>query len=82
MKFVTDYIDQKVKENKEFVRYTFYELRVKCNLSEEDTIEFLDINKDYFENKDYEVYFTGDEYTYKGQNKKVEENELMVAIKE
>ena len=82
MKFVTEYIDKKLEENKNFVRYTFYELRVKNNLSEEDVEEFLDVNKDYFENKNYKVFFTGEEYEYKGTKNKVEQNELMVAIKE
>ena len=43
MQFVTDYIDKKLKENENFIRYTFYELRVKNNLSEEDVDEFLRI---------------------------------------
>ena len=34
MQFVTDYIDKKLKENPNYIRYTFYELRVKNNLSE------------------------------------------------
>ena len=82
MKFVTEYIDKKLEESKDFVRYTFYELRIKNNLSEEDVEEFLDVNKDYFENKDYKVFFTGEEYEYKGMKHKVEQNELMIAIKE
>lgn len=82
MKFITEYIEKKMSENKEFVRYTFYELRVKSNLSADDTEEFLDVNKDYFENKEYKVYFTGDEYEYKGQKRKVDQNELMIAIKQ
>lgn len=81
MQFVTEYIDKKVDENSEFIRYTFYELRVKNDLSEEDIEEFLDINKDYFENKGYKVYFTGDTYEYNNENKVVEQNELMIAIK-
>ena len=81
MKFITEYIDKKVNENQEFIRYTFYELRVKNNLSEEEVEDFLDVNKDYFENKGYKVYFTGNKYEYKGQTKQVEQNELMVAIK-
>lgn len=32
--FVTNYIDKKLNENESFIRYTFYELRVKNNLSE------------------------------------------------
>ncbi len=81
MKFVTDYINEKVNENENFIRYTFYELRVKKNLSNDDVEEFLDINKDYFENKGYKVYFTGDEYEQNGEKKKVEQNELFIAMK-
>ena len=81
MQFVTEYIDKKVEENSEFIRYTFYELKVKNNLSEEDIEEFLDINKDYFENKGYKVYFTGDTYNYNNEERKVEQNELMIVIK-
>ena len=81
MQFVTEYIDKKVDENDSFIRYTFYELRVKNNLSEEDIDEFLDINKDYFENKGYKVFFTGDTYEYNNESKIVEQNELMIAIK-
>ena len=81
MQFVTEYIDKKVDENENFIRYTFYELRVKNNLSEGDIEEFLDINKDYFENKGYKVYFTGDAYEYNNESKVVEQNELLIAIK-
>ena len=82
MQFITDYIDKKVKENKNFIRYTFYELRVKNNLSEEDVDEFLRINRDYFENKGYKVYFTNARFTYQNANRLVQPNELMKAIKE
>ena len=37
--FVTNYIDKKLNENDNFIRYTFYELRVKNNLSEEEVDE-------------------------------------------
>ena len=80
--FVTNYIDKKLNENESFIRYTFYELRVKNNLSEEEVDEFLRINRDYFENKGYKVYFTNAKYTYKNEDKIVEPNELMIAIKE
>ena len=82
MKFVQEYIEAKEKENNEFIRYTFYELRVKNNLSQEDTEEFLDVNKDYFENKGYSVYFTADKYKYKNMDMTVQDNELFIAIKD
>lgn len=80
--FVTNYIDKKLNENESFIRYTFYELRVKNNLSEEEVDEFLRINRDYFENKGYKVYFTNAEYEYKNERKKVESNEFLIAFKE
>ncbi len=81
-KFVTDYIDKKLKENDEFIRYSFYELKIKNNLSEKEIEEFLRINKDYFENKKYRVYFTGEKFKYHDVERIVEPNELMVAIKD
>lgn len=82
LKFIEDYINKKISENDEFVRFTYYELRVKSNLSEEDIRMFLGLAKNKFENMGYTVYFIGNEYTYKGKIKKVEQNEYMVAIKE
>ena len=82
--FVINYISSKIKEseNENFIRYTFYELRVKNNLSEEEVDRFLKINKDYFENKGYSVFFTGAKFVYKNANMTVQPNELMIAIKE
>ena len=82
MQFVTDYIDKKLKENPNYIRYTFYELRVKNNLSEDEVDEFLRINKNYFENKDYSVYFTGAKFECNNAKSTVQDNELMIAIKE
>lgn len=80
--FVIDYITNKLKENKNYIRYTFYELRVKNNLSEEDVDEFLKMNKNYFENKGYNVYFTGAKFVYENANRTVQSNELMIAVKD
>lgn len=82
--FVINYINTKLKnsEDENFIKYTFYELRVKNNLSEDDVDNFLKINRDYFENKGYNVYFTGARFTYKNANMTVQPNELMIAIRE
>lgn len=82
MEFIKDYIDKKIFENENYIRYTFYELRVKNNLSEEEVDEFLRINRDYFENKGYKVYFTGAKFEYKNAKMTVQPNELMIAIKD
>ena len=81
--FVIKYIDNKLREveNPNFIRYTFYELRIKNNLTEEEIDRFLKINKDYFENKGYEVFFTGAKFIYKAIALTVQDNELMIAVK-
>ena len=80
--FALNYISAKLKENYKFIRYTFYELRVKNNLSEEEVDEFFKINKSYLEDKGYNVYFTGAKCVYENANRTVQPNELMIAIKE
>ena len=81
-KFIFDYIALKEQQNSEFIRYSYYELKIKSNLTDEEIDRFLKVNRDYFENKDYNVYFTNAKYTYKNEDKIVEPNELMIAIKE
>ena len=80
IKFVGSIIDDKLNENDKFVVFTFYELRIKYNLSEEEIKKFLSLSKNRFENSNYKVYFTGDTYEYNGINKIVQDNELMIAI--
>lgn len=81
-KFIFDYIALKEQENTEFIRYSYYELKIKSNLSDEEIDRFLKVNRDYFENHNYRVYFTGARYEYKGGFQNVQPNELMIAIKE
>ena len=80
--FVTDYINRKLIENNDIIRYTYYELRVKNNLTEDEVQKFLELNKAYLENKNYQVYFTGAKFEYDNANRTVQPNELMIAIKE
>ena len=81
--FTINYINKKLEESEDkgIIRYTFYELRVKNNLSEDEVKEFLRINKNYFENNGYEDYFTDDKFVYQNANRTVQPNELMIAIK-
>lgn len=79
--FITNYISNKMSENTDFIRITFYELRIKNNLSEEDTDEFLRLVMTYLENKGYDVYVGNARYTYKNANQLVQPNELLIAFK-
>ena len=75
------YLENKLKLNKNCVIFTFYELRVKLNLTSEETYNFLHLVSTKLENNNYKIYRTGQEYFYK-EKKKVEDNQLMVAIKD
>ena len=77
----TRLLDSKIAENKNFIRFTFYELRVKNNLSEEDTDEFLKLCMTNLENKGYEVYIGNARYNYNNANQNVQPNELLIAFK-
>ncbi|MBE5806280.1 MAG: hypothetical protein E7313_06190 [Clostridiales bacterium] len=80
--FAINYINEKLKENENYIRYTYFELKVKNNLLDEEIEKFLEINKNYFKNKGYKVYFTDDRFEYENAKRKVEINELMIAIKD
>lgn len=82
MQDITNYLDQKIEKNSKKIIITFYEIRVKANLTEEETDEFLRLCRTRLENQGYDLYFTGARYNFEGNKEIVQPNELMVAIKE
>lgn len=80
LEFVDNYLNEKLAYNREIIKFSFYEVRMKLNLSEEDSITFLSLISQKLMNTGYLVYKTGEEYTYKGKTFKIQENELLVAI--
>lgn len=75
-------LSEKIKENREFIRYTFFETNVKYNLKPVDKYIFLRYLRIKLENNNYKVYTQKNEYKYKDEVKKVQENEELIAIKE
>ncbi len=75
------YLEDKLKQNRNCVIFTFYELRVKLNLSSEQMYNFLHLVSTKLENNNYQIYRTGQEYFYR-EKLRVEDNQLLVAIKE
>lgn len=80
--YVEEYLNYKMIQNENEIIYTFYELRVKSNLSQEEIDEFLRLNKIRLENLCYKVYFTGAKFIFQNANRTVQPNEYMIAIKE
>lgn len=75
-------LNNKLAKDENFIRYTFYELRVRLDLSEEELYYFLKFIKIKLENLGYRAYFAGDRYVLNENNKQVKDNELLIAIKE
>lgn len=76
------YLENKLKQNKNYIVFTYYELRIKLNLSSEETLNFLHLVGTKLQNNNYNIYQLDQEYIYEGQRKKVEQNQLLVAIKQ
>ena len=63
--FIINLIEQKEQQEQQdenFIRYSFFELKVENGLTETEIDEVLRVSRDYFENKGYKVYFTNAEY--------------------
>ena len=81
LEYITDYIDKKIYKNDKIITVTFYELRIKEDLSKEDTFIFLQMSKQRLVNLGYKIYETGQRYTFEGKEKVVRSNVLFIAIK-
>lgn len=82
LEYITEYIDKKIYKNDKFITVTFYELRIKEDLSKEDTFVFLQMSKQRLVNLGYKIYETGQRYKFEGKEKVVRSNVLFIAIKE
>ncbi len=78
---ISDSIDKKISRNSELVKYTFYELRIRKNLSEEEMYSFISLASTRLKNMGYKTYRTGQKYFYDYKEQTVKDNELLVAVK-
>lgn len=81
LKLIDDYLNKKIRDSEEYFVISFFDLRVKFNLSKEDTAVFLNLSTIRLQNIGYRVYLTNQEYDYQGEHRVVKSNELLVAIK-
>lgn len=81
LKQIDEYLENKLKKNSSIVTYTFYEVRIKHDLKADESLNYIHLVATKLENIGYKVYRTGQNYTYKGKDYKVDSNELLVAIK-
>lgn len=81
LEFIDQYLEKKLEENDEFIVFTFYELRVKSDLTKEDTLVFLHLVTQKLLNMGYAIYQTKETYHYHKEERIVPDNQLLVAIK-
>ena len=79
---ITEYLDNKIEHNSKKVTFTFYELRIKMDLTEPTINKFLRLSETRLINLGYQTYRPGQVYEYEGEKNEVKENELLVAIKQ
>ena len=80
MEFIDSYLDEKIEEDEEYIVCTFYDLRVKHNVLEDDVDKFLELAKIKLENMNYQVYFTGAKFTYKYAMRTVQDNGASIKV--
>lgn len=78
---VESVLEEKLNSNDDFIEISFFEIRIKNNLSKNDSFEFIRLARTKLENLGYDVYLTNSKYKYKGEEHIVPENELLIAIK-
>lgn len=79
-KFVENFVNVKITKNNDIVKFSYFEIKIKMNMDEEDIDRFLKCSKIIFEDQGYQVYQLGENYNFNGEQRKVEDNEFLVAI--
>ena len=80
-KKVDNFLRQKLNESGNIIICSYYEINFKLDISENDEDSFLIYVREKLENLGYDVYFTNSKYFYDNQEKIVNTNEALVAIK-
>lgn len=74
-------LEEKLNKNDKIISYSFYELRVKYDLTEYETSVFLNLVNNKLGYMGYKIYFTGEKYFLDNKIETVKDNELMIAVK-
>lgn len=81
IELIENTLQEKIKKDENFIKYSFYEVNVKYHLSKNDIYTFLHFLKIKLNNNNYKVYFEGQKYNYKNKEFVVGKNETIIAIK-
>ena len=79
---IDELIEEKLAIYDNFLRFTFFEVRVKKGVKEEEEKEFAQLAGIKLTNMGYTVYFQDQKFIYKEAKRRVQINELIIAIKD
>lgn len=74
-------IEEKLAIDENFLRFSFYEVRVKGEVTSEEENDFLELAETKLKNMRYTVYLQEQDFVYNEARRKVQPNELLIAIK-
>ena len=74
-------LNEKIKQDENYIRYSFYEVNVKYNLKDTDKEKFLEMLVNKLENNNYIIYKEGEQFEYENARMTVQCNEVIIAIK-
>lgn len=78
---IDNLISEKILKDENCITFSYYEVIVKNDLKQEQQEEFKQLSKIKLNNMGYTVYFENDEFMYDGARRKVQCNEILIAIK-
>lgn len=76
------YISNKIVESGNYIVFSYYDVRVRHNVSNDELQDFIEDAEEILEEKGYNVYLENENYIYNGSNRIVQCSEVLVAIKE
>ena len=79
---IDELIEEKQAIDENFLRFTFYEVMVKKDVKEYEEKDFAQLAGIKLTNMGYTVYFQDQEFIYKEAKRRVQINELIIAIKD
>ena len=82
MSLIDKLIEEKLLKDENFLRFSFYEVRVKGEVKSEEENAFLELAKTKLNNMRYTVYLQNQVFIYNEARMRVQPNELLIAIKE
>lgn len=74
-------VENKINKNKSYLRFSYFEVIVNSNINAKLEKDFVRLASTKLNNMNYVVYKKGEEFIYDNAHRKVETNELLIAIK-